>query len=73
MPTTMIDADTPRGCLLGWLNYTCDVAIAFSRAGPDHPDAAELDQRLNWAGAHLPEALCTATDSGRKTTIRSAG
>jgi hypothetical protein len=68
-----LDADSPRGTLLGWLSYTVDLAAEFSRAGPDHPDAAELDQRLNWAGAHLAEALCIATDSGRKTAIRSAG
>jgi len=28
---------------------------------------------LNWAGAHLAEALCNATDSRRKAAIRSAG
>ena len=52
-----------RVCYAG-KNYT---------SGPDQTDAAELEQRLNWAGAHLAEALCNATDSRRKAAIRSAG
>jgi hypothetical protein len=68
-----VDADSVRGQLVGWLAFAVDAADACIQAGPDHPDAAELEQRLNWAGAHLAEALCTATDSGRKTAIRSAG
>jgi hypothetical protein len=57
-----LDADSPRGTLLGWLSYTVDLATEFSRAGPDADNRAELEQRLSWGAENLARALANVVE-----------
>jgi hypothetical protein len=61
-----LDADSPRGLLCGWLGYVVDTAAAFSRAGPDHPDAALLEQRLSWGAENLARALAQVVEEAAR-------
>jgi hypothetical protein len=63
-----LDADSPKGILLGWLEYTCAVAAEFARA--DQYDGLALEQHLEWAAANLAQALSNVTDEGKRSALR---
>jgi hypothetical protein len=64
------DADSSKGILFDWLDYTCEVAAARIEAGPDHLETAALDARLCWSAEHLAAALAHAIE--QKTRGASA-